>query len=385
VDKVISVLGSAALSDYGCDPAARLLRGYRKSQRGGVMKVMLNQRHRAGLEFLGAIQEFAGKVLQPAAAQLYSAQVPLPPVELSERKASVHECLGNVACWQFDRLLTRWVAEEVYVRALPAIESVRPAVEAWLQVTEPSGSLMLDPSLRPPAYWEHGFHLTPGGWDGHDLMGPAISELVFNYVLTVGGVGAVQTGEKLNDQRTQVALEAVAHAPQRIVEFGAGSGRFTFALRQAFPNARITALELSVSSLRHGFAWAAEKGADIDWRQANVEHSGLDSASADLVAFYTLMHEVPAVNNLAILTEAFRILAPGGWVLIGEIAPYEKQSAFRSVVLDWETENRGEPYWREAMAMDIPGALADLGFEEIRAYGLSAGLYPWVTMARKPA
>jgi ubiquinone/menaquinone biosynthesis C-methylase UbiE len=349
------------------------------------MNVTLNQRHRAGLEFLGAIQEFAGKVLQPAAAQLYSAAVPLPPLELNERKASVNACLADVACWQFDRLLTRWVAEEVYVQALPAIESVRPHVEAWLHVAEPSGSLTLDSALQAPAYWEHGFHLTPGGWDGHDLMGPAIAELVFNYVLTVGGVGAVRTGEKLNDQRTQVAREALAHAPQRIVEFGAGSGRFTFALREVFPDAQITALELSVSSLRHGFAWAAQKGANIDWRQANVEHSGLAEGSADLVAFYTLMHEVPASNNLAILAEAFRVLAPGGWVLIGEIAPYEQQSAFRSVVLDWETENRGEPYWREAMAMDIPAALAELGFDEIKAYGLGAGLYPWVTMARKPA
>lgn len=349
------------------------------------MNVTLNQRHRAGLEFLGALQEFAGKVLQPAAATLYSAQQPHPPLELEARKASVNACLGDVACWQFDRLLTRWVAEEVYVQALPAIESVRGEVEAWLQVSAPSGSLTLEPQLQPPAYWQHGFHLTPGGWDGHDLMGPAISELVFNYVLMVGGVGAVRTGEKLNDQRTLVAREALACAPQRIVEFGAGSGRFTFALRQTFPDAQITALELSVSSLRHGYAWAAQKGANIDWRQADVEHSGLAGASADLVAFYTLMHEVPAVNNLAILAEAFRVLTPGGWVLIGEIAPYDQQSAFRSVVLDWETENRGEPYWREAMAMDIPAALADLGFEEIKAYGLGAGLYPWVTLARKPA
>jgi 2-polyprenyl-3-methyl-5-hydroxy-6-metoxy-1,4-benzoquinol methylase len=349
------------------------------------MKVTLNQRHRAGLEFLGVVQAFAGKVLQPAAAQLYSEQVPLPPLDLDARKASVYECLGDVACWQFDRLLTRWVAEEVYVRALPAIESVRPEVEAWLQVSEPSGSLTLDPDLKPPAYWEHDFHLTPGGWDGHDLMGPAISELVFNYVLTVGGVGAVRTGEKLNDQRTEVAREMLPYAPKRIVEFGASSGRFTFALRQTFPDARITALELSVSALRHGFAWSAEKGANIDWRQADVEHSGLEPASADLVAFYTLMHEVPAANNLGILAEAFRVLAPGGRVMIGEIAPYEKQSAFRSVVLDWETENRGEPYWRDAMAMDIPGALADLGFQDIKAYGLGSGLYPWVTMARKPA
>lgn len=349
------------------------------------MNVTLSQRHRSGLEFLGAIQEFAGKVLQPAAARQYSQQVASPPLSLEARKASVAACLGDDPCWQFDRLLTRWVAEEVYVQALPAIESVRPEVEKWLNVDVVSGSITLAPALTPPDYWVKGFHLTPGGWDGHDLMGPAIAELVFNYVLTPGGVGAVRTGEKLNDQRIQVAREALAGAPQRIVEFGAGSGRFTFALREVYPDAHITALELSVSSLRHGAAWSAHKQANIHWRQADVEHSGLADGSADLVAFYTLMHEVPATHNLAILAEAFRVLEPGGWVMIGEIAPYEKQSAFRSVVLDWETENRGEPYWREAMAMDIPLALTAIGFEEVQAYGLGTGLYPWVTRARKPA
>ena len=349
------------------------------------MDTDLRQRRRAGLEFLGAVQHFAGKTLQPAAAAAYAAAVPAPPEELDERRESVTTALDGNAAWEFDRFLTRWVAEEIYVRALPAIEEIRPGVESWLDVENPSGTLTLADDLVPPAYWEHGFHLAPGGWDGHDLMGPAISELVFAYVLTPGGVGAVRTGENLNDQRAQVAAEAPRDSYRRIVEFGASSGRFTFALRARFPDAAITAVELSETALRHAYALAARSDARIDWVQAPAEDSGVDSDSADLVAFYTLMHEVPAEANRRILAEAFRILEPGGDLLISEIAPYATQSAFRAVVLDWETENRGEPYWREVMDMDLPHELAEAGFVDIRSYGVGGGVYPWVTRATKPA
>jgi hypothetical protein len=54
------------------------------------------------------------------------------------------------------------------------------------------------------------------------------------------------------------------------------------------------------------------------------------------------------------------------------------------VVLDWETENRGEPFWRDALLMDLPGMLTAAGFVDIEAYGIGGGVHPWVTRARKP-
>lgn len=349
------------------------------------MDIALRQRRRAGLEFLGSVQHFAGKTLQAAAGAAYRAAVPNPPLSTDERRASVYEVLQGHSGWEFDRFFTRWVAEEIYVRALPAIEEKRASVEAWLDVKEPRGTLTLNPDMVPPAYWEGGFHLAPGGWDGHDLMGPAISELVFAYVLTPGGVGAVRAGENLNDQRSQVAGETKRTDYRHVVELGASSGRFTFALKRRLPSSSITAVELSASALKHGHALASEKGYDIDFVHAPAEETGLESGSADLVACYTLMHEVPVSENLKIIAEMYRLLEPGGHLLISEIAPYEHQDAFRSVVLDWETENRGEPYWREVMAHDWAAELAKAGFVEIESYGVGGGVYPWVTRATKPA
>lgn len=308
--------------------------------------------------------------------------VPEPPVQLEARRASVNGALAQSTAWRMDRFLTRWVAEEVYVKAIPAIESVRDEVEKWLAVPG-GGTLTQRAGLTPPEYWLPGVHLTPGGWDGHDLMGTAIAALVYPYVLIPGGVGAVRTGDQLMDQRAQSAAAARDRDHRRITEFGAGSGRFTLALQAAYPEAAVTAVELSETSLRHAKASARDAGWEINWLQADAADTGLPDGSADLVAAYTMLHEVPARDQERIIGEAYRLLCDGGEILISEIAPYEIQGAFRAVVLDWEAENRGEPQWREAMSVDVPALLAKYGFTGIEAFGLGAANYPWIVRARK--
>ncbi|GLY29644.1 class I SAM-dependent methyltransferase [Kineosporia sp. NBRC 101731] len=347
------------------------------------MDVALGQRSRAALQFLGSAQAYAGGTLQPAAAAVYEKAVPEPPADLDSRRESVESVLADSALWQMDRLVTRWVAEEIYVRALPAVEEIRPRVEKWLEVTDSPVVLELNPDLEPPAYWEKGFHLTPGGWDGHDLMGTAIHELVFAYVLTPGGVGAVRTGQNLNDQRTKAARGASRDSYRNIAELGSSTGRFTVRLHQVYPEAQITSVELSASALRHGRAFLTEQGVPARLVQAPAEDTGLPAGSFDLVAMYTLIHEVPVAASRQIFAEAFRLLEPGGDLLIGEIAPTDQHSAFRAVVLDWETENRGEPFAREAMSMDAVSMLRAAGFTQIESYGLD-GVHPWITRARKP-
>jgi 2-polyprenyl-3-methyl-5-hydroxy-6-metoxy-1,4-benzoquinol methylase len=347
------------------------------------MDVALGQRSRAALQFLGSAQAYAGGTLQPAAAAAYDAAVPEPPRDLDSRRESVETALADNPTWQMDRLVARWVAEEIYVRALPAVEEIRPRVEKWLEVGDSPVTLELNADLEPPAYWEKGFHLTPGGWDGHDLMGTAIHELVFAYVLTPGGVGAVRTGQNLHDQRMKAAREAPRDTYRSIAELGGSTGRFTIRLHQAYPEAQITSVELSESSLRHGRAFLTEQGVPARLVQAAAERTGLPSGAFDLVAMYTLLHEVPVTASQEIFAEAFRLLEPGGDLLIGEIAPTEQHSAFRAVVLDWETEHRGEPFAREAMSMDAVAMLGAAGFTEVASYGID-GVHPWVTRARKP-
>jgi ubiquinone/menaquinone biosynthesis C-methylase UbiE len=346
--------------------------------------VPVTQRDRAGLEFLGSLQGYTGGVLQADAAARYAELVADPPADLAGRRRSVAEALGGHGPWLFDRLLTRYVAEEIYVRALPAAERARPEIEDWLDVSaDAPGSLRLDPGLDAPAYYREGFHLTTGGWDGHDLMGVVIHDLGYRYVLMPGGVGAARAGENLTDHRTQVAREAPRRDYRRILEPGSGNGRFAEVLTREFPEAAYVGAELSATQLRYARARCVHEGHAWELVQAPAERTGLPDASVDLVAVFTLFHETPPKATEAIVAELFRVLEPGGDLVIGDIAPYERNDAFRSVVLDWETENRGEPFMRSYLQLDLPALLKAAGFTDVQSYGLGKGDYPWIVRGRK--
>ena len=87
----------------------------------------------------------------------------------------------------------------------------------------------------------------------------------------------------------------------------------------------------------------------------------------------------------AVVEEMFRVLEPGGDFLAADIAPFGRNDAFRAVVLDWETENRGEPFMRSYLRLDLADLLREAGFVDVEAYGLGKGDYPWVVRGRKPA
>ncbi|MBE1536565.1 class I SAM-dependent methyltransferase [Actinomadura algeriensis] len=344
----------------------------------------MSQRDRAGLEFLGSLQGYTGGVLQPAAAERYAELVPEPPQGLRERRRSVDEALADHGPWLFDRLFTRYVAEEIYVRSIPAAERARAGIEEWLDVpSDAPGSLTLDPDLDPPAYHAEGFHLTTGGWDGHDLMGVVISDLGYRYVLMPGGVGAVRAGENLMDQRTQVIREAPRRDYRRILEPGCGNGRFAVAVSDELPDAQYVGVELSRTQLEYARARCVHEGRSWELIQAAAEDTRLPDASVDLVAIFTLFHETPPKATEAILAEMFRVLEPGGDLVIGDIAPVERNGAFRSAVLDWETEHRGEPFMRSYLRLDMPSLVERAGFTDVKAYGLGKGDYPWIVRAHK--
>lgn len=348
------------------------------------MDVPVAQRDRAGLEFLGSLQGYTGGVLQTAAAERYASLVPDPPPDLAGRRRSVRETLAGYGPWLFDRLFTRYVAEEIYVRAIPAAERSRADIESWLEVPEDApGSLRLDPDLVPPAYFGEGFHLTTGGWDGHDLMGVVIHDLGYRYVLMPGGVGAARAGENLMDHRTQVAREAPRRDYRRILEAGCGNGRFATVLTREFPEAQYVGVELSRTQLEYARARCVHEGHSWELLHAAAEATGLPDASVDLVAIFTLFHETPPKATEDIVREMFRVLEPGGDIVIGDIAPYDRNDAFRSVVLDWETENRGEPFMRSYLQLDLPGLLKQAGFTDVQAYGLGKGDYPWIVRGHK--
>ena len=146
----------------------------------------LSQRGRAGLEFLGSVQTFSSSTVRSHARDDFESDPegkalietwqregqnePWP--DMVDKAAAVARRYPN---YRLERFLQRYVAEEVYLRGVPAVEERRHQFESLSKAPSEStiGSLELDGDTHMPEYYDGvEWHLEPGGWDGYDLYGP---------------------------------------------------------------------------------------------------------------------------------------------------------------------------------------------------------------------
>ena len=100
--------------------------------------------------------------------------------------------------------------------------------------------------------------------------------------------------------------------------------------------------------------------------------TGLDDASVDAACITLVFHECPDKIKDEILGEAFRILRPGGTVVLSD-TPNDDLHGFRGFY---------EPYKEQWLVFDPDACLARAGFEAIEAHDVAPPL--WSRVARKP-
>jgi ubiquinone/menaquinone biosynthesis C-methylase UbiE len=114
----------------------------------------------------------------------------------------------------------------------------------------------------------------------------------------------------------QQLMATIQGQPQQILDMGCGTGTATLMLKQAFPTAAVTGLDLSPYMLVAAAEKARKGGVAIEWRHGLAEATGFAADRFDLVTASFLLHETPPEVSLSILKECFRLLKPGGQILI---------------------------------------------------------------------
>ncbi len=186
-----------------------------------------------------------------------------------------------------------------------------------MEIPEPGsapGSLELDPEVVPPDYYTaFDIHVQPGGLWGNE-EGALVYEL---------GAKIVMMGENddygFHDLFTRTAPPA--RTPRRIVDLGCGFGKSTRPFAKAYPDAEVIGVDLAAPVLRLAHAQAADHGLAIRFLQADVAHTPLEDASADLVTGTMLIHEIPPAGLADLIREVARILTPGGSMRILDFHP----------------------------------------------------------------
>lgn len=155
----------------------------------------------------------------------------------------------------------------------------------------------------------------------------------------------------------QALVDNIKGQPRRILDLGCGTGSTTLMLKQAFQEAQVIGLDLSPYMLVRAKHKATEANLNITWQQGNAENTVFESNSFDLVTASLLFHETPADVAQAILEESFRLLQPGGQVLILD----GNQNTIRQ--LEWLNNVFEEPYIREYAAGSLDASMSKVGFE----------------------
>ena len=357
----------------------------------------LDQRGRAGMQFLGSLQVFSsGPLLEqardefsehPEAAKLAEEFSQEGDQEAWQQRVEKAKTIADdCTAYRFNRFYQRYVAEENWVRSLTAVERKRDIFSAALPAAEPESTerLILNPDLETPEYFKGvEWHLQPGGWDGYDLTAPMFISGIFPYVFSRGGYAAVAVGDDIMAQRRTV-LEQLRHEPRRVYDVGCGGAGTLSILRSMYPEAELTGGDLSARLLTDGHRMSERMGWNITFRQEDGRHVGLDDNSVDTVISYAVHHEMPQGVTRDVLKEMFRILEPGGEMLISDPPPFRAVPPMQAAILDWETEYRAEPYFTEAGLLNLAETMRETGFVDVKEYALQETGYPWVTLGRKP-
>jgi len=153
----------------------------------------------------------------------------------------------------------------------------------------------------------------------------------------------------------------------RVLDVATGTGRTLRQLRAALPQTQLVGLDLSSAYLRQANRWLSQLPSELPQLvQGNAEALPFATGSMQGVTCVFLMHELPADARQNVLEECFRVLEPGGVMVLADSVQLADSPQFE-VAMDNFRRVFHEPYYRDYISDDIDARLEQAGFTSIRA------------------
>ncbi len=165
----------------------------------------------------------------------------------------------------------------------------------------------------------------------------------------------------------------------RILELGCGSGSATRMVATTFPKARLTALDLSAPYLK-----VAQDNlrahSKVDFSQGDATQLEYKDQMFDCVYCVYVMHELPAEERKKMLGEAWRVLKPGGLLVVADSLQWDDDPE-----LNWALERfpkiYHEPFYKNYINSSLEKLLTEVS---VRPAESTHALFTKVAWVIKP-
>ncbi len=212
---------------------------------------------------------------------------------------------------------------------------------------------------RYPPYYRRTFHWQSDGYfsDFSAKVYEVGVELLFR------GTADVMRRQVIPPMTRFLAAQPAGEAP-RILDIGCGTGRSLHQIARAHPRARLYGADMSPAYIKRArkrllelddVTLAAENGEALPWADATF----------DIVTSTYMFHELPRNARRNVMREMFRVVRPGGLVVIEDSAQVSESPELADVLRNFPVEFH-EPFYADYLEDDLAGILAEVGFTDVR-------------------
>ena len=274
---------------------------------------------------------------------------------LLRRRKELHERdLANVEAGLYPRELLFDIPVRRYLRSLPRLVRDTPSVVRRMRRRDYQDIPVVDKE-RFPAYYRRNFHWqTDGYFSEHSAEVYELGvELLFR------GTADVMRRQVIPPV-TRFIQQAGGAERVRLLDVACGTGRTLHQLAAAHPALRLTGIDLSPAYVRTARR-RLDHIAELTLAVENAEALPWADASFDVVTSVYLFHELPSNARRNVAREMFRVVRPGGLVVIEDSAQLSESAELATVLREFPREFH-EPFYAKYLEDDLAALLREAGF-----------------------
>jgi ubiquinone/menaquinone biosynthesis C-methylase UbiE len=236
------------------------------------------------------------------------------------------------------------------------------------------------PTERYPDYFRRTFH-----WQSDGYLSRRSAELYdVGVELLFGGTADVMRRQVIPPITRWAAARACNGsgngAPVRLLDVGCGTGRTLKQIAVAHPACKLIGLDLSPYYLQAARDVLAGVD-DVSLVAENAERLPFRDDYVGVVVSVFVFHELPRAARRRVLAEAYRVLEPGGLLVVADSAQLAESGELAFFLGRFAAEFH-EPFYRDYVQDDLTVRIEDVGFDVI---SVEAHFVSKVVVARKPA